>query len=197
MTAIRAIRSADDVYAAAALIALAFDPLGANHYLVPDPRRRLRVMTDYFYLHAQHAADGAGKVLLAGEGNAVAVWFDRTREIGEPVNYSRRLAEAVGEDMPRFQELDKLLDAHHPGPCLHLAFLAVHPDWQGQGWGSALLEHTHAELDKAGIPSYLEATTCDNERLYRRHDYQTMHPSVITLPDGTPFYRMWRKPRGK
>jgi hypothetical protein len=42
------------------------------------------------------------------------------------------------------------------------------------------------------VPEYLEATNQNNVRFYRRHGYQDMSPVEMPLPDGTPFFRMWR-----
>lgn len=188
---IRAAAGDADVAHAADLIARAFDHLAANHYLVADPPRRLPVMREFFRLLTDHAARGAGEVWLTDGG--VAVWFDRTTEPAEPENYEQRLAEATGEHLPRFQELDTLFEAHHPSePHWHLAFLAVEPERWGHGVGSALMEHTHARLDEQGVAAYLEATNPDNQRVYHRHGYTDMEPSLIHLGDGTAFYRMWR-----
>ena len=57
-----------------------------------------------------------------------------------------------------------------------------------------LMRRTHAELDRAGLPAYLEATNDDNIRLSRRAGYRDMDPFEINLPDGAPFLRMWRPP---
>jgi hypothetical protein len=57
-----------------------------------------------------------------------------------------------------------------------------------------LIRRTHEDLDRAGVPAYLEATNDDNVRLYRRHGYADMDPFEMLLPDGTPFCRMWRNP---
>jgi ribosomal protein S18 acetylase RimI-like enzyme len=190
---IRPAADAADVAAAADLIALSFDHLAANHYLVPDEKLRLPVMREFFFLLTEHAANGAGEVLLTEDGAGAAVWFDRTTDPTEPEGYEERITAAAGEYVGRFDELDVLFEKNHPtDPHWHLAFLAVHPDRWGQGLGGALMDHTHARLDSAGIPAYLEATNADNQRVYRRHGYQDMSPSAILLADGTPFYRMWR-----
>lgn len=76
---VRPVTSAHEVQVAADLIARSFDHLAANHYLVPDPERRLPVMRDFFHLLTAHAADGAGRVMLTTDHTATAVWFDRTR----------------------------------------------------------------------------------------------------------------------
>ena len=70
----------------------------------------------------------------------------------------------------------------------------MHPEEQAHGLGSKLMTRTHDELDRDGTPGYLEATNVNNVRLYRRHGYVDMDPFEIPLPDGTPFFRMWRKP---
>ena len=181
--------------AVGALIALSFDDLEQNRSLVPDPGSRLRVMGDFFTLLTEHAPL-CGKVDViddpAGGGlAATAVWFDRTHDMPEIPRYDERIAALAGEWLPHFQALDELFDKHHPvDPHWHLAFLAVHPDHQGHGLGGALMDSTHQDL--GGTPAYLEATNDDNIRLYRRYGYSDMIPFDIRLPDGTPFYRMWR-----
>jgi hypothetical protein len=54
------------------------------------------------------------------------------------------------------------------------------------------MKRTHDELDRAGLAAYLEATNENNVRLYHRHGYADMDPFEMLLPDGTPFFRMWR-----
>ena len=68
----------------------------------------------------------------------------------------------------------------------------MRPSEQGRGLGGTLMTHMHDQLDADGVAAYLEATNENNVRLYRRHGYQPMEPHEIYLPDGTPFYRMWR-----
>ena len=202
---IRTVTTAEDVVAAGRLVAVSFDHLDANHYLIPDETRRLEAMQEFFTVLTAHAANGAGKVLLTEDGNATAVWFDRTVEPTEPDGYAERINAAAGEYADRFAALDELFEAHHPTePHWHLAFLAVHPDHWSRGLGGALMDHTHGWLDKEGLPAYLEATNADNQRVYRRHGYTDMTPFPIVLGDpagstedkvaGATFYRMWRDP---
>jgi ribosomal protein S18 acetylase RimI-like enzyme len=189
----------DEIPAVGALVALSFDDLAANHYLVPSEDDRLKVMGDFFTLYTEHAFHyGRVDVIDDGDGlEGAAVWFDRTGDLAEPPDYQNRLAALAGPYLDRFEALDELFDKNHPtDPHWHLAFLAVHPDHQEKGLGSALMHRTHDELDSAGVPEYLEATNPNNIRLYRRHGYEDMSPSDILLPDDTPFYRMWRPVNG-
>ncbi|GBG39238.1 GNAT family N-acetyltransferase [Mycobacterium montefiorense] len=185
----------DEIDAVGALIALSFNDLDASAYLTPPLIDRPRVCGDYFTLHTRHALEhGRVDVIEKADGlSAAAVWFDRSREIPEIADYDRRLPEIAGQYLDRFQALDALFDEHHPAqPHWQLAFLGVDPRLQNSGLGSALLEHFHEELDAVGSPQYLEASNHNSARLCRRHGYRDMSPCEILLPDGTPFFRMWR-----
>lgn len=188
----------DEVDSVGALIALAFNDLDADAYLVPPLDDRQRVCGDYFTMHSKHALEH-GRIDVIGECDglsAAAVWFDRTRDVPELDDYERRLADLAGPYLFRFQALDGLMDTHHPSePHWHLALLGVHPACRNQGLGSALLRRQHDEMDSTGTAEYLEASNQHSARLYRRHGYRDMSPSAIRLPDGTPFFRMWRDAR--
>jgi GNAT superfamily N-acetyltransferase len=177
----------------AGTVAAAFHPLPAAAWLVPDPDLRSQLLAGQFAILVEHATS-YGTVYRTGDQQAVAVWFHRTEPAPEPPDYPARLAAACGAATPRFEILDALLEQHHPGePHHHLAFLAVNPAHQGRGLGTALLAHHHAYLDAQGVPSYLEASSERNRRLYARHGYRAGEP--FRLPDGTPFWPMWRPPR--
>jgi GNAT superfamily N-acetyltransferase len=93
------------------------------------------------------------------------------------------------------QQLDAAFDRHHPTGLLHhhLAILAVRPDQQGKGIGTALLAARHQVLDVAQLPAYLEASSPETRQVYLRHGY-TDHGPPITLPDGPAMYPMLRHP---
>jgi GNAT superfamily N-acetyltransferase len=186
----------DELEAVGRLIAYSFNDLDANVYLVPPLDERVPVMAGFFTLLTEHAYKYGRVDVIDRDGGGLAgaaVWFDRSAEAPEPEGYEGRLEALAGRYLERFQALDELFEKHHPlEPHWHLAFLAVHPDYQEHGYGSAMMRHTHAELDRAGLPAYLEATNQNNIRLYRRHGYTDMLPFEILLPDGTPFFRMWR-----
>ncbi|MEU4427825.1 GNAT family N-acetyltransferase [Actinoplanes sp. NPDC024001] len=192
---IRAAR-ADEIPAIGALISRSFDDLAADAYLVPVPEDRERVMADFFALETE-TAFRYGKVEVVdhpdGGYAAAAVWFDRVNELPTPADYMDRLTALAGPHLERFGALGELFEKNHPTEQhWHLQFLAVRPSEQGKGLGGALMKRTHDELDAAGVPAYLEATNENNVRLYRRYGYEPMDPFEIYLPDGTPFYRMWR-----
>ena len=188
----------DEIPAIGHLISLSFFDLDADAYLVPPLDDRLPVLADFFALLTEHAYRYGRVDVIDNPSSdglaATAVWFDYTRESPDPENYEERLRALAGEYLDRFLALDVLFEKHHPhDEHWHLAFLAVHPDHQDHGLGSMLMKRTHDELDAGGVPAYLEATNANNVRLYKRVGYAEMDPFEMLLPDGTPFFRMWRK----
>jgi GNAT superfamily N-acetyltransferase len=182
-----------DIDLAAQLIADGFAGLAAAAWLVPDPDRRRAVLHGNFRIAVEHAIVH-GHVDLLADRTAVAVWFHRDKPAPPPPHYEQRLAAACGQHTKRFQVLDNLLHTHHPIEAHHhLALLAVSPAHWRTGRGTALLRHHHTDLDQAGLPAYLEASSTDSRALYARHGYLAARP--LALPDGTAFWPMWRPPR--
>ena len=166
-------------------------------WLTPDAAIRKEYAPAYFDIFAEHAAR-YGEVYASvdaqsGEFTGVALWFPLTQLIPPPPDYDLRLKDASPAAFDRAIALDTALAAAHPAePHHYLAFLAVHPDHQNRGIGSALLARHHARLDAAGLPAYLEANDPRNRSLYLRHGY--MNRSTILLPEGPPVWPMWRAP---
>lgn len=185
-----------DIDTVADIVATAFHHLAVIRYLVPDDDSRLKATREWYELYIEHAINGAGQVVMTSDATAAAVWFDRTVPFTEPPNYATHLAALAGHDLGRFQHLDRQMDAHHPhDPHWHLLFLAVDPEWWGEGLGSALMNYTHGRLDARGTAAYLEATDERNRKLYRRHGYMDMSPPTIPISGVTVLYRMWRPAR--
>jgi GNAT superfamily N-acetyltransferase len=167
-------------------------------WLNPDAEVRRRTSPAYFAVFVEHAVR-YGEVYATADADTgrlsgVALWFPLTSMIPPPADYDRRMKEATGSAYDRACELDVALDTHHPiDPHHYLAFLAVHPDQQNRGIGSALLDRHHARLDRAGIPAYLEANDPRNRDLYLRHGY--VAGPEIRLSGGPALWPMWRAPR--
>jgi len=167
-------------------------------WLMPDRTIRWESGRAYFEIFAEHAIR-YGEVYTSvdettGELSGVALWFPLTALIPGPADYDQRLKAVSGSAYERARRLDATLGAHHPmDPHHYLAFLAVRPESQCRGIGSALLDRHHARLDAAGIPAYLEANHPRNRELYLRHGYRD-RSAIRVDGDGPPVWSMWREP---
>ena len=183
--------TAADIATVANLIATAFHHLPVCEWLVPSPVERVQILPADFAILIAHALTH-GTVDIAVNDAGVAVWLDRTRPIPDPPDYHQRVAAACRSHTERFHRLDELFDTHHPTAAHHhLAFLAVHPDQQSRGIGSALLTAHHKGLDRHATGAYLEASSLRARALYQRHGYDDLGPP-FAVPNGAQFWPMWR-----
>jgi GNAT superfamily N-acetyltransferase len=201
-----------DIEVLSQVIADAFLDLAPCQWLIADRAARRGIFPRYFRMYVVHAmADGL--VCTTPDRTAAALWIPGTGPAQPPETYDEELAEITGQWAKRFAIFDGALDAHHLTGVAHhhLAILAVRPDRQGQGIGTALLDSHHAILDQDGTTAYLEASDERTRRIYLRHgyaDYGTPiqlpaspytdcdHPSAPGQPaDGPRMYPMTRQPR--
>jgi GNAT superfamily N-acetyltransferase len=185
-----------EVEALGQVIADAFFDLAPSRWLIPVPEERRAIFPVYFRLYVMHALS-SGIVDTTPDRTAVALWLPIS-ESGPcpPPDYERQLTMLTHPWTQQFVTFDAALDRHHPIGTAHhhLAILAVRPDRQGRGIGSALLRGHHAALDGGhGIPAYLEASDLRTRRLYLAHGYRDCD-QPIELPNGPFMYPMWRDP---
>ncbi|KAL4856940.1 Alpha-mannosidase [Chlorella vulgaris] len=69
-------------------------------------------------------------------------------------------------------ELQRLVQQHGTGSVLCIHFIAAHPQRQGQGLGSQLLQHICKMADQRRHHLYLEASSAKSQALYARHGFQ-------------------------
>jgi GNAT superfamily N-acetyltransferase len=185
-----------DADALSQLIADAFHDLAPSRWLVPDPDARREIFPGYFRIYVEHAL-AEGVVHTTPDRAAAALWLPVGIHPPAPaLDYDARLHAATSPHTSRFRLFDQALDRHHPAgtPHHHLAILAVRPDRQGQGSGTALLRAHHAILDEAGMPAYLEASSRGSRRLYLTQGYAD-HGLPIHLAHGPLLHPMWRDPQ--
>jgi ribosomal protein S18 acetylase RimI-like enzyme len=96
--------------------------------------------------------------------------------------------------MMRGQAMGDAMEKNHPRePHYYLSFIAVAPQFQGMGLGSAMLEANLARIDAAGEPAYLENSNPKNTRLYERHGFVAQ--KNIAPKAAPPLTAMWRPAR--
>jgi ribosomal protein S18 acetylase RimI-like enzyme len=160
-----------------------------------DPGLGPEITRAFFRTFASFALE-AGEVFADEATTGVAIWlpFDPADQHDDPA-LAEALAAACGPFSEKFGIVDGLMAAAHPTHASHayLPFIGVAPQGQGQGVGGSLLAARLRDLDKQGVPAYLEATTIQSARLYERHGFQHRQ-ATIDLPDGPSMYPMWREP---
>jgi GNAT superfamily N-acetyltransferase len=192
----RVIRAGEaDVDVLSQVIADAFFDLAPSRWLIPDLAARREVFPGYFRLYVEHAVT-AGVVHTTPDRDAAALWIPAGDDAAaRPAEYAARLAAATSPWTGQFLAFDAALDQRHPAgiPHRHLAILAVRPDRQGRGAGTALLRACHHWLDRdVHAPAYLEASGLRTRQMYLRHGYAD-HGPPIHLPGGPAMYPMWRE----
>ena len=188
-----------DIHVLSEVVADAYIDLAVSQWLVPDPGDRRRIFPPYFRMYVEHAFAG-GLVFTTAARDAAALWLPVGPDGpgAPPDGYHQQLAAITGAHLDRFTALDEGFDAHHPAGVVHqhLAILAVRPDRQRLGIGTALLRARHAIFDRDRIPAYLEASDPAKRDIYLKHGYVLRPDAPIRLPDGGPeLFPMWREPR--
>ena len=138
------------------------------------------------------------ELFVAGEAGSVAIWHGIDEWKGSTVESIRSLpafTRVFGLGLPRVLRTLATLERVHPRePHYHLAYVGTHPDRQGRGLGTAVLEPMLDRCDTEGVAAYLENSKPRNEAFYARHGFVATGP--IPLPDGAPpMMAMWREPR--
>ena len=184
-----------DIGVLAQVIAEAFFALSVCRWLIPDGAARRAAFPGYFGLYVEHAIQD-GLAETTPDRAAATLWIPGDGPGSPPGSYTGRLAAITGQHLGNFLAFDEQLDRHHPSGAFHehLAILAVRPDRQGQGIGTALLHARHAVLEDQSIPAYLEASDERTRRIYLDRGY-TDRDGPIELADDVRMYPMWREPR--
>ncbi|MFC0099225.1 hypothetical protein ACFFKH_17085 [Micromonospora marina] len=172
----------------ARLVAAALNPSALAGWLVTRAELCLPVLSAVADIWVEHALF-FGDIQVTDDLTAATVGLHRFRPLPPPANYPERLTDATGPYLPRFRDLDSLLEAHRPvEPHHHLTVLATPPD-DATGLDEAMLNHYLTRIDRTGMPSWAHVTVRDRD-LFIRHGYQLTAP--IRLPDGPTLLGMHR-----
>jgi GNAT superfamily N-acetyltransferase len=186
----------DDVPGIVESLARAFYDDPVFRWLFPDDGKRLTQSRRYFAGRA-HSLLRQDETYTVDGGIGSAMWARPNEWHDPPLDVMRQfvtLIPALGRRIPRSLQGLRAIEERHPKkPHWYLAVLGTHPDRQGQGFGSALMQPVLDECDRLEIPAYLETGTERNVAFYTRHGFRVTEE--IQLPDGPPMWLMWRDPR--
>ncbi|MFJ6678488.1 GNAT family N-acetyltransferase [Microbacterium sp. NPDC091382] len=183
-----------DLVPAAGILAEAFaqDPVMSS--IVPGPTRRRDRLTDLFHALLASGPYATGTVDLARDAEGtilgVAAWEGPHSGQGSLARQAAelpRFARALGWlGMPRAVVLLSRLARHRPrAPHWYLAEIGVIDAARGSGVGKALLSAQLDTLDTTRQTAYLESSTPDNRRLYRRLGFEEISP-IEGVPGAQP-----------
>jgi ribosomal protein S18 acetylase RimI-like enzyme len=139
-----------------------------------------------------------GWIDLTEDGTACALWLSVPADAHEADDDGPALLrEAVDPDNERVELIGRLTAGIHPVGRAHeyLWMIAVSPERQGEGLGTALITSVLDRCDREGLPAYLEASNARSRALYERLGFK-LRERPLDLPDGPQMWPMWREPRG-
>ncbi len=184
-------------------LARAFDDSPLFAFLFPKGPARLRITEGTF----------RGTLLDALPFGAVHVAMDSSGVIGAaswlpPAGYPiparrqailfARMAVLFPHAPTRVADSVRYLNAtdkvHPKGLHWYLGLLGVDPRHQGEGVGARLVDHTLEQLDREGIPAYLETDKESNLAWYARRRFE-LRETLSPVRSGPPVWTMWRDPR--
>ena len=92
-----------------------------------------------------------------------------------------------------FRLLDRMNSYHPAEQHWYLPMIGVVPGKQGNGYGSALLEHALGRCDTDHKLAYLESSSPKNIPLYERYGFELL--GTIQIGSSPPLFPMLRRPR--
>jgi ribosomal protein S18 acetylase RimI-like enzyme len=93
----------------------------------------------------------------------------------------------------KVRKFRKIWGEHDPKEAhWHIDPITVHPQKQGLGIGSILMEYFCRKVDEDGIPAYLETDQPINVRFYEKFGFKVIEEeSIFSITN----YYMWRDPK--
>ncbi len=195
--------SADQIPAAANVLANAFAQAPRFRFLLPDEARRPARLRWYWgatirasimtgaVVHVARGESGGDVGAVAiweppGQGERGALTLVRSGLWAAPVRLGLRA-------YLRRRALGRMLSAlEPPHPCWYLDTIGVEPSEQGAGLGTALLDLMLERIDEETLPAFLDTSVPGNLGFYERFGFRVTAES--TLPNGIPLWGMTRTP---
>jgi ribosomal protein S18 acetylase RimI-like enzyme len=178
-------------------LALAFQDDPALCWIIPDAERRRARLPILFELLFESDLP-KGMILKSPAHESCSLWrAPGTADTGplELLRSAIPMLRVFGAGIGRGIAVSNALDAHHPKafPYWYLHFVGVQPDFQGKGWGGAIIRDGLARTATYGLPTYLETATPQNVPLYLRLGFEIAEE--WNVPGGGPhFWSMIRPP---
>jgi len=184
----------DKVAGAAEAIAAGFFDNEIWAWMLPGGRRRRRLLRRHYRAMIHRVFIPRGGAWTTDGFAGAALWIPPARP---RLSSRERFFETLSllpeglTALGRGARLDALMAENHPAePHWYLNTLAVRPEHQRHGFGSALIEPGLAAADSDGLPAYLETQREANIPFYGRFGFELVQK--VSLSDSPPMWLMWR-----
>jgi GNAT superfamily N-acetyltransferase len=166
-------------------------------WILPDSRRRLRLLHRYYRVTVRHIFVPRQAAWTSGDCAGGALWFAPGELSISPLQTLREgavLAPALGvRGMRRALAIERVKRRHRPAEDhWYLETLSITPARQRSGVGTALITPVLERCDAEGIPAYLETQRRANIPYYERFGFSLQ--GEVTALDSPPLWLMWREP---
>lgn len=157
------------------------DNKSTNFVLKQDKKtpKRLRKLIEYSIFYGENF----GQVILSDDQNACTIILDtqKKKSTFKSILWDLKLVfRCIGLNrITKVLKRESLIKSHHPKDSfIHLWYIGVDPDHQGEGKGSQQLEEVIDMANKANKRIYLETSTERNFSFYEKHGFK--HVTTIT-----------------
>lgn len=178
-----------DVPCAVSTLGRAFEHYPWTRHIISSDRY-LERLAEFNRLFIERIGLPHGRVWVADDGDAVAVWTTpETARAGDVfAEIGPRFADLAGDRLQQQRAAEAAMAPHRPTePAWFLGTVGVDPDRQGRGLGRAVIAPGIAAAAAEGVPAFLETSTKSNVALYERLGFAVT--AEVDVPDGGP--RTW------
>ncbi|NKY59248.1 GNAT family N-acetyltransferase [Nocardia flavorosea] len=136
-----------------------------------------------------------GRVWVADDGDAVAVWTTPATDAGAVfTELAPRFTELAGDRAEAHAAAEAAMHPHRPiEPVWFLGTVGVDPTRRGSGLGRAVIEPGLTAAAREGAAAFLETSTAENVRFYEHLGFHVT--AEVDIPDGGPLtWCMLRQP---
>jgi ribosomal protein S18 acetylase RimI-like enzyme len=172
------------------VLAFSADPIARWFY--PDPHQYLLHLPSFVRAFAGKAFAHNSAYYIDGYLGA-ALWLPPDVHADEDALVAL-LERSIPEEKQQeiFAFVEQMDNSHPSEPHWYLPMIGVDPTKQGNGCGSALLEHALERCDEGQL-AYLEASSSKSIPLYQRHGFELR--DTIQVGSSPPLFPMLRRPR--
>ena len=168
-------------------------------WIFPDDARRMERLVNGFELYVRRVWLPHDESYTTDRVAGVCCWMPPPdawhMSIPAQLRLLPAMARMAGRDLPRLMKTLNAMESAHPRePHFYLPMIGVDPQWQGKGFGAALMRPVLERCDREESSAYLEATTPRNRALYERNGFEFIEELKVAK-DAPPMWRMWRKPQ--